>query len=60
MTDTWETIAIPSDAYSHKDIDAVSDMLREILAECYDIFPQFLSFSIEVNFIRAEEEETTT
>lgn len=55
--DTLETITIPPDAYSHKDIDLVSDMLCELLAECYDIIPDSLSFSIEVSFSRAEIEE---
>lgn len=51
-----ETITIPPDAYSHRDIDAVSDMICEILAECYDITVDSLSFSIEVSFTRAEAE----
>ena len=52
-----ETITIPPDAYSHKDIDLVSDMLCELLAECYDINAGSLSFSIEVSFTRAEVED---
>jgi hypothetical protein len=52
-----ETLALPSDAYSHKDIEIVSEIICEILSECYDIVPDSLSFSIEVSFTRAEEEE---
>lgn len=57
MTDKpkLETMTIPPDAYSHKDIDIISDLICEILAEGYDIVVDSLSFEIEVSFTRAEE-----
>jgi len=51
-----ETITIAPDAYNHRDIDILSDMICEILAERYDITIDSLSFSIEVSFTRAEED----
>ena len=54
---TLETITIEPDAYNHRDIDILSDMICDILAERYDVVADSLSFSIEVSFTRAEDEE---
>jgi DNA-binding protein YbaB len=52
-----QTLTIKPEAYNNRDIDMLSDMICEILAEEYGVVVDSLSFSIEVSFTSMEDEE---
>lgn len=51
------TETIDPEALSNRDVEALSDMITEILSEKYGRCVASLSFSIEVTFDLEEEEE---
>ena len=44
------TVTITPEAYMGKDIDLISDIIRDILEECHAISIESLSFDINVNY----------
>ena len=51
-----KTLTITPESYMGKDIDLISDIIRDILEECHAIEIESLSFDIVVNFTETPEE----
>jgi hypothetical protein len=54
---TMKTLTINPENWNSKDIDYISDVIYEILAENHGIFVDSLSFDINVNYTEVTEEE---
>lgn len=52
-----QTLTIKPEAYNSRDIDMLSDMICDILAEEYGVVVDSLSFSIEVSFTAMEKDD---
>jgi len=52
-----ETLVLPPESYTPRDIDILSDMIGDILEERYGVLTESLSFSIEVSFVAAPDED---
>ena len=50
------TLTITPESYMGKDIDALNDIIKDILEECHGIEIDSLSFDINVNFTEVPEE----
>ncbi len=50
-------ITINPESYMGKDIDLISDIIRDILEECHYISVESLSFDINVNYTEIDEED---
>ena len=51
------TLTITPESYMGKDIDALNDIIKDILEECHGIEIDSLSFDINVNFTEVPEEK---
>ena len=51
------TLTITPESYMGKDIDALNDIIKDILEECHAIEIDSLSFDINVNFTEVPEEK---
>ena len=54
---TMKTLTINPENWNSKDIDYISDVICDILAENHGIFVDSLSFDINVNYTEVTEEE---
>jgi len=52
-----KTLTINPENWNSKDIDYISDVICDILAENHGIFVDSLSFDINVNYTEVTEEE---
>ena len=51
------TLTITPESYTGKDIDLISDIIRDILEECHAIEIESLSFDIKVHYTEIDEED---